>query len=122
MTRYVAPNEPTAGSNQMNKLADEIHRVACSKGWWDKPRSVLEIAALIHSEISEAVEAAREPDNALVWTDAEGKPEGVAVEMVDAMIRILDYLASVHVDIDHILKLKMHYNRSRSYRHGGRTF
>ena len=34
----------------------EIHELAKSKGWWDKPRSDYNIIALIHSELSEALE------------------------------------------------------------------
>jgi hypothetical protein len=50
------------------------------------------------------------------------KPEGWAVELVDALIRILDTLHGGDldhpVDIDHILELKMKYNESRPYKHG----
>ena len=34
----------------------EIHELARSKGWWDEQRSELNILALIHSELSEALE------------------------------------------------------------------
>lgn len=43
----------------VNELAKEIHENAVSHGWWDEPRNLLEIAALCHSEISEAVEEYR---------------------------------------------------------------
>ena len=48
------------------------------------------------------------------------KPEGIAVEMVDCIIRILDYLSKIGVDIEGIMERKMKYNESRSYRHGGK--
>ena len=48
------------------------------------------------------------------------KPEGIAVEMVDCIIRILDYLSKIGVDIDGIMERKMKYNESRPYRHGGK--
>lgn len=41
------------------KLAKEIHENAVTHGWWDEPRNLLEIAALCHSELSEAVEEYR---------------------------------------------------------------
>lgn len=43
----------------IKKLQKEIHELAIEKGWWDTERSAGEIYALIHSEISEAVECAR---------------------------------------------------------------
>lgn len=43
----------------LNELSKEIHENAVSHGWWDEPRNLLEIAALCHSEISEAVEEYR---------------------------------------------------------------
>lgn len=52
----------------LNRLADMIHRTAVQKGWWSSPdrpdipveRNFGEIIALIHSEVSEAMEAYRE--------------------------------------------------------------
>lgn len=40
--------------------------------------------------------------------------------MVDCIIRILDYLSKIGVDIEGIMERKMKYNESRSYRHGGK--
>lgn len=48
------------------------------------------------------------------------KPEGIAAEMVDCIIRILDYLSKIGVDIEGIMERKMKYNESRPYRHGGK--
>ncbi len=48
------------------------------------------------------------------------KPEGIAVAMVDCIIRIFDYLAHIDIDIDGIMERKMKYNASRPYRHGGK--
>lgn len=49
------------------------------------------------------------------------KPEGIAVEMVDCAIRILDYLAHEGLNIDDIMARKMAYNKTRPYRHGGKA-
>mgnify|MGYP000269096568 CR=1 FL=1 len=43
----------------LNELSKEINDNAVSHGWWDEPRNLLEIAALCHSELSEAVEEYR---------------------------------------------------------------
>lgn len=48
------------------------------------------------------------------------KPEGVAVELCDAIIRILDYLAYMGVDVEAVLMAKHEHNKGREYRHGGK--
>lgn len=47
-------------------------------------------------------------------------PEGLAVELCDAIMRILDYLAYMHVDVEAVLEAKHAYNLGRPYRHGGK--
>ena len=71
-----------------------------------------------HSELSEALEAYREGQR-MVW-DNDGKPDGIAVEMVDCMIRILDWLAHENMDVEMLLEIKHRYNESRPYKHGGK--
>ena len=46
------------------------------------------------------------------------KPEGVAVELADCLIRILDTIQSLGVDVDEIVKIKMAYNATRAHKHG----
>lgn len=101
-------------------FVDAVHRNAEVKGWHDSPRSALEIHALIHSEISEATEECR--NGKKDFYVAEGKPEGEAVELVDAVIRIADYFGSKGWDLEKIIKAKMSYNKGRPYRHGGKRF
>ena len=100
----------------LNELAREINENAQLHGWWDKERSFGDIIALCHSELSEALEAYRNHEPALHIVD--GKPEGTAVEMIDCVIRILDYLAYAGIDVDYVLRTKMEYNTTRPYRHG----
>ena len=102
----------------LNELAKEIHENAVVHGWWLDERELPEIIALCHSELSEALESYRNGEPTLY--SAGGKPEGHATEMVDCVIRILDYLAHVGVDVDAVMRLKTEYNRSRPYRHGGK--
>ena len=101
-------------------FVDAVHRNAEVKGWHDSPRSALEIHALIHSEISEATEECRNGQKDFYVAD--GKPEGEAVELVDAVIRIADYFGSKGWDLEKIIKAKMSYNEGRPYRHGGKRY
>lgn len=79
----------------LNEWAKEIHENAISHGWWETERALDELLALIHSEWSEALEAYRD-GKPLVWREGD-KPEGIAVELIDGCIRILDF--AEHEDI-----------------------
>lgn len=102
----------------INEWVKEIHENAVSHGWWEDERSFAEVAALCHSELSEALEADRKGED-LVYI-AHGKPEGIAVEMMDCVIRIFDWLGKEGVDAELILKMKHDYNKGRAYKHGKR--
>ena len=104
----------------LNELRDEIHTVACEKGWWDEPRSPLDCHMLMVSEIAEATECVRE-NKPYEYRNEDGKPEGEAVELIDAVIRILDYAGHMKWDVDRMMREKIEYNKTRPYRHGGKS-
>lgn len=106
--------------NGLNELSKEIHKNAVAHGWWDSERSFGEIIALIHSEASEALEEYRNRKS-LYYKGEDGKPEGIAVEMIDVIIRVLDYLGKKEVDVEKILKEKHEYNKKRPYKHGNKA-
>jgi hypothetical protein len=99
------------------KLAKEIHENAVTHGWWDDERNLLEIVALCHSELSEAIEEYRAGRD-MIYPGVGGKPEGIAVEMADCLIRILDWFGHEGLDVDGIVREKMLYNKGRPYKHG----
>lgn len=106
-------------------LVKESHDTATEKGWWDLPdRNVPELLALIHSEVSEALEAYRDvgiEQLDRVWYDESGyKPEGFTVELADVLIRIADLCGEFNLDLEQALTEKMAYNKTRSYRHGNK--
>jgi len=104
---------------KINELAQAIHQNAVDHGWWDEERTFGEIAALCHSELSEALEAFRN-DEPLIW-DNNGKPDGIAVEMGDCVIRIFDWFGAVGVDPLEVILMKHRYNETRPYKHGGKV-
>lgn len=103
---------------RINDIAREIHENAVEHGWWDTERPFGEIIALCHSELSEALEAYRDDEPFIRMI--KNKPDGIAVEMIDCIIRILDYLAKEEIDIEYILEVKHKYNKTRPYKHGGK--
>lgn len=135
----------------LNQLAKDIHKNSVEHGWWDEPRSFGDIVALCHSELSEALEEYRNGMPDIYYrckvnieegyegkeTIADGskdcnipceecsdrcaKPEGIAVELADCIIRILDFCGKEGIDIDSIVRIKHEYNKSRPYRHGGKV-
>lgn len=123
----------------MNEWAEKIHLNAKVHGWWDEPRGFGEIIALCHSELSEALEEYRNGrPMAYVWQEEDAdnlteiepdvtkwqpgrKPEGIAVEMIDCLIRILDWCGRYGIDVDTLLQKKHEYNCTRPYKHGGKV-
>lgn len=95
---------------------------ATEKGWHDRPRSALESLALIHSEVSEAVEACRDPHHPLteIWLGYGGKPEGLGAELADVVIRIGDLCGEMGIDLEAAVAQKMAFNATRPKRHGGK--
>lgn len=62
-----------------------------------------------------------DPENPNARCSAQSKkPEGIAAELADVIIRVLDYCAYAGIDIENVLEVKHEYNKSRPYRHGGK--
>lgn len=105
---------------EIKDLQREIHQIAKDKGWYDIQRSFGDIISLIHSELSEALEEYRNRHPLGETRIENGKPEGVPVEMADAIIRILDWAESEDVDMEAVIRMKVGYNKTRPHRHGGK--
>ena len=110
-------------------IMEEAHATAAASGWRGEhdDRTFGDEIALMHSELSEALEAFRDPDMDItaVFYSNEGsavaKPEGVAVELADVIIRIADSCQERGIPLVEALRQKMAYNKTRSFRHGGKA-
>jgi NTP pyrophosphatase (non-canonical NTP hydrolase) len=99
----------------LNQIRDMAHETAKEKGWHTKgpdPERVPNLLCLVHAEVSEALELYRRH----VPLDS---PE-VAEELADIVIRVADFCGLFRIDLAKAVEEKLAYNRTRSYRHGGK--
>ena len=98
---------------EIKDIVQKAHDNAVKHGFWDPPLPFGTAIALIHSELSEALEEER-AGRPLVWYHCtEGDPSL-------AVIRIADLCGHLGIDLDAVIAEKMAYNAGRPYKHGKR--
>ena len=106
-------------NTSLNDWCKLVHQNAKDHGWWDEKRSFGELIALMHSELSEALEEYRNGKNH-VYFGENYKPEGIAIELADTVIRIMDYFGYMGWNLETAISIKHKYNIERPFKHGGK--
>lgn len=117
----------------INELAKEIYKANVAKGFYEKEKNTGEMLCLIHSEVSEALEADRKGkffEGAIQGVNGWVADEDFKAsfnshvkgtfeeEMADIFIRVLDMCAYRGIDLEQHVKAKMRYNSLRPHKHG----
>jgi NTP pyrophosphatase (non-canonical NTP hydrolase) len=112
-----ASERPSSFVEQFGILTNYIHQTARKKGFWatEGERSIGELIALCHSELSEALETVRHgnpPDDKI--------PEfsGLEAELADLIIRVIDMSGGLGLRLGEAIIAKVRYNEGRAYKHG----
>lgn len=102
--------------SELNKIGAEIVQINKANGWnvatpdcWRDTHKIPALLALVHSEVSEALEGFRHNDRA-----------NFEEELADVVIRVLDLAAGLGVDVDSVVRAKLEKNKTRGHRHGGK--
>lgn len=96
-------------------MQDQVHETAKSKGWHETELSDPHFAGMIHSEVSEMLEAVRGGN------EESAKIPGFVgseEEAADIVIRVMDYCQKRGWLLGSAIVAKADFNKLREYKHG----
>ncbi len=117
-------------ADAINDIVNMVNRQNIEVGWRDNQNKIMEVLgihapelipiaenyiigtmiALIHSEVSEALEAQRKN----LMDDHLPNRKGIAAELADALIRICDLAGNQNIPLGEVLVEKFMYNKNRA--------
>lgn len=118
---------------EIKEVMKAVHNNAREKGFYEKEKNIGEMLCLIHSEVSEALEADRNDQYCKANTDVlngwvqdddfhkyykEKVKATFEEEMADIMIRVMDLCEYKNIDLEGHIKAKMRFNAMREKYHG----
>lgn len=114
----------TAENDRIINLMARCWSTAEDKGWNEDKPQLVEMLMLTVSELSECLEEYRNGHTlSEIYFEPVGedyKPEGIAVELADAVIRIFHMCYQLEIPLVEAMDVKMNFNDKRPYRHGGK--
>lgn len=100
------------------RIQRDVNALANEKGWWEDGREDGTCIALMHSELSEGLEALRKD----LESDKIAPFMGIEEELADTIIRIMDFAEQMDLQVAEAVLVKHEFNRHRAHKHGGKKF
>lgn len=101
----------------LNELGKVAYRLAVARGFYGEGSSIPGVLCILHSEVSEAVEAYRDGAMSLGF-DETGKPVGFPSELADLVTVAAGLACHLGIDLDEAVRRKLEHSATRPFLHG----